>query len=68
MFVCERCEWNNPKFLQCVKPSPSLLCLNEHVIGAWDGTLPTAEILTGINAHAWVSMVLYKKKKLKLKY
>ena len=21
----------------CVKPSPSLLCLNEHVIGAWDG-------------------------------
>ena len=32
-------------------------------------TLPTAEILSGKNAQAWVSMVLYlKKNKLKLKY
>ena len=26
------------------------------------GTLPKAEILSGKNAHAWVSMVLYLKK------
>ena len=32
-------------------------------------TVPTAEILTGKNVRAWVSMVLYLKKiKIKLKY
>ena len=31
-------------------------------------TLPTAEILSGKNARAWVSMVLYLENKLKLKH
>ena len=31
-------------------------------------TLPTAEILSGKNVRAWVSMVLFQKNKLKLKY
>ena len=31
-------------------------------------TVPIAEILSGKNVRAWVSMVLYLKKKLKLKY
>ena len=30
-------------------------------------TLPTAEILSGKNARAWVSMVLYLKKQMKIK-
>ena len=30
-------------------------------------TLPTAEILSGKNARAWVSMVLYLKKLIKIK-
>ena len=30
-------------------------------------TLPTAEILSGKNARAWVSMVLYLKKLMKIK-
>ena len=30
-------------------------------------TLPTAEILSGENARAWVSMVLYLKKWIKIK-
>ena len=31
-------------------------------------TLPTAEILSGKNARAWVSMVLYLKKEIKSKH
>ena len=31
-------------------------------------TLPTAEILSGKNAWAWISLVSYLKKKIKLKY
>ena len=30
-------------------------------------TLPTAEILSGKNVRAWVSMVLYLKKQMKIK-
>ena len=43
-------------------------CALEIIFKSWH-TLPTAEILSGKNARAWVSMVLYlKKNKLKLKY
>ena len=31
------------------------------------GTLPTAEILSGKNARAWVSMVSYLKKEMEIK-
>ena len=55
-----------------------IIGLEDHksILGSWVQkyhyhyrTLPTAEILSGKNERAWISMVLYlKKNKLKLKY
>ena len=36
--------------------------MNQIIFKGTDDTLPTAEILSGKNAWAWVSMVLYVKK------
>ena len=36
--------------------------MNQIIFKGTNDTLPTAEILSGKNAQAWVSMVLYLKK------
>ena len=44
-----------------------LACKTATVAATSRATLPTAEILSGKNARAWVSMVLYLKKSIKIK-